>query len=555
MLLKRHSLFSLCLAAPLLLSVMGCSVSPAGPSDDGSWPPEVMPGMQVMVPMPDGTRLITDIYTPSGGGPWPVILLRTPYDSTEADRAAEHAGRAATLTDAGVAYVRQNSRGLYGSEGTADLFASDRQDGRDMITLLAAQSWCDGRIAMMGQSAPGIETYLALPDTTELACAWVEEATPNLYETVYQGGVFRKALVEDWLQGTTQGFLLPDVEANATNVTWWASRCPLGDFDLITTPTMHVTGWFDIFTKEQIGGFVTAQQAGTPSQYLIIGPWTHLDLDRQRQGELIFPANAADYVYPLYEEFLLARLLGEGDISSWPAVRYYVMGDVDDGMAPGNEWRTAPQWPPFTPDRQTFYLRAGGALNQTAPPAGEVSDQYDYDPLDPVPTVGGNNLNIPAGPYDQATVEDRADVLTYTTAVLTSPMEITGTVQAVIYLQCSQPDTDLIVRMCDVYPDGRSMAITEGVLRLRFRAQDGPEEGSPMVAGQTYEIALELWPTSIILNTGHRMRFAVTSSSDPRFDPNPNTGDAFRANSDTAVATVTVLHDQTSPSHIVLPTP
>jgi putative CocE/NonD family hydrolase len=164
-------------------------------------------------------------------------------------------------------------------------------------------------------------------------------------------------------------------------------------------------------------------------------------------------------------------------------------------------------------------------------------------------------MNIPGGPHDQATVEARDDVLTYTTDALTSPMEITGKVAAVIHLQCSQPDTDLIVRLCDVYPDGRSMAITEGALRLRFRDPDGSADGSLMTAGQTYQIDLELWPTSIILNTGHRLRIAVTSSSDPRFDPNPNTGDAFRANNDTAVATVTILHDQAHPSHVELPTP
>ena len=144
-------------------------------------------------------------------------------------------------------------------------------------------------------------------------------------------------------------------------------------------------------------------------------------------------------------------------------------------------------------------------------------------------------------------------------AILRNPetyrLEVTGKVQAKVYLQCSQPDTDLMVRLSDVYPDGRSMLITEGVLRLRFRDPTGPAEGTLMTPGQTYEIDLELWPTSIIFNTGHRLRIAVASSSYPRFDPNPNTGDAFRANSNTAVATVTILHDQANSSQIILPTP
>jgi predicted acyl esterase len=515
--------------------------------------------MAVMVPMSDGTRLTTDIYSPGGDGPWPVVLLRTPYDSTETDRAAEHAARAETLTGAGVVYVRQNSRGLYGSEGTADLFASDGTDGADMIRLLAAQSWCNGRIAMMGQSAPGIESYMALPNVagadSTLVCAWVEEASPDIYATIYQGGVFRAALVEPWLQATTQDFLLPDIVANATNATWWADRRVTQNLGSSTVPTTHVTGWFDLFTNEQLDGYLAAQQGGAPDQYLIIGPWTHLGLDQRQQGELTFPANAENFAYPLFEEFMLRYLLGEGDISGWPTVRYYVMGDVDDAGAPGNEWRTANQWPPFTPDPQTYYLRSGGVLNQSAPPAGEAADRYVYDPQDPAPTVGGNNMNIPDGPRNQASVESRADVLTYTTAPLNSPLEVTGEVQARFYLQCDRPDTDLILRLCDVYPDGRSMAMTEGALRVRFRDPNGPAEGSLMTAGQTYEIALDLWPTSIVFNTGHRVRITVSSSSSTRFDPNPNTGDAYRANSDTQVATVTILHDQNNPSQVVLPAP
>jgi putative CocE/NonD family hydrolase len=164
-------------------------------------------------------------------------------------------------------------------------------------------------------------------------------------------------------------------------------------------------------------------------------------------------------------------------------------------------------------------------------------------------------MNIPAGPRDQSTIESRADVLTYTTAPLTSPLEVTGKVQATIYLQCDQPDTDLMVRLCDVYPDGGSFAITEGALRLRFRDTSGPADGSLMTAGETYAITLDLWPTSIVFDEGHSVRIAIASSSSTRFDPNPNTGDAFRANSDTQVATVTILHNEESPSRVVLPTP
>lgn len=525
----------------------------------GPWPPQVSPGMNVMVPMPDNTRLITDIYVPPGSGPWPVILHRTPYDPDSTTWSAVHSGNAAEFNQAGIAYVVQNSRGHFGSEGAVDLFEHDRPDGRDMITLLAAQTWCNGRILMRGHSAPGIESYLAAPNQNgtpaDLAGAWVEMATPDLYKTVYQGGVFRTALTEQWLQSTGQSSILPDVVTHATHPPWWLPRQIVQDYGRVAAPIVHLTGWFDIFTNEQIEAFLGASQAGAPSQYLIVGPWTHDGVDMRQQGELTFPANADFQTYALFEEFSAWALLGQGDISGWPAVRYYTMGDVDDASAPGNEWRTANDWPPYTPNPTTYYLRAGGSLDPTAPPAAEAPDQYTSNPQDPAPTVGGNNLMIDAGPYDQSSIESRADVLTYTTNPLAAPLEATGKIAARVFLQCSTPDADLIVRVSDVYPDGRSMMMTEGALRLRFRNPNGPDQGELMTPGQTYEINLELWPTSIVFNTGHRIRIAIASSSSPRFDPNPNTGDAFRANLDTQVATVTILHDAAHPSTIVLPTP
>jgi predicted acyl esterase len=522
---------------------------------NGTWPPAIGTGMDVMVPMPDGTRLVTDIYAPSGGGPWPVILLRTPYDPSD----PVHAGRAAEYTPLGVVYIVQNSRGHFGSEGQVDFFGTDRQDARDMITLLAAQSWCNGRIAMQGHSAPGIEAYMGLPNTNstpaDLACAWIEMATPDLYRTCLQNGVFRKRLVEDWLTGTSQASFISQIVDNWTNASWWSGRRLGQDYDKIAAPAVHLTGWFDIFTNDQIDAFLAARQAGAPSQYLIIGPWTHDGVDLQEQGELTFPANVNLSTWQLFEDFMARYLFDDGSISSWPAVRYYTMGDVDTASGPGNEWRTASTWPPYTANPTRYYLRTAGALSTTQPGATEEPDQYSYDPTDPAPTVGGNNLFLGQGPADQRTVEARADVLTYSSNVLTTPIEVTGKVQAKIYLQCDRSDSDLLVRLTDVYPDGRSMLVTEGVLGLRFRNPNGPAAGTLMTSGQTYEIDMELWPTSIVFNTGHRIRIAVTSSSDPKFEPNPNTGADLRENNNTATATVTILHNQANPSQIMLPTP
>ncbi len=545
-----------------ILSISVCVALCCDPNQCGSlgpWPQKYTPGTNRMIAMPDNTRLITDIYVPTGNGPWPVILHRTPYDPDSSGWSPFHAGQVAEFNQAGIAYVVQNSRGHFGSQGKVDVFDHDRQDGRDMITLLTAQSWCNGKIMMRGHSAPGIESYFATPNTNNstanLAAAWVEVATPDLHRSVFQNGVFRKQLSEGWLKSTNQTGFLPDAVTNATHAPWWSSRSITADYGAITTPIVHLTGWFDIFTKNQIDAFVGAQQAGAPGQYLIVGPWTHDEVDKQQQGQLTFPQTANLNTSALFEAFVLRYLFNQGDISGWPAVRYYTMGDVDTPTAPGNEWRTTDNWPPSMPNTQTFYLRSGAALSQTSTPAGEASDAYTYDPGNPAPTLGGNNLLLDAGPYDQRTVEARADVLTYTTASLATPLEVTGTVSAQFFLKCSTPDSDLIVRLNDVYPDGRSMMMTEGVLRLRFRDPNGPPDGALMTPGQTYEINMDLWPTSIVFNTGHQIRISITSSSDPRFDPNPNTGDAFRANSNTQAATITILHDSANLSALRFPTP
>ncbi|MFH1417429.1 MAG: CocE/NonD family hydrolase [Planctomycetota bacterium] len=203
--------------------------------------PQIPTGMDIRVAMPDGTQLMTDIYAPAGAGPWPVVLLRTPYDPGD----PIHAGRGTEYNALGIVYVVQSSRGLFGSGGTADFFASDKQDGRDMLRVLRSQSWCTGRVAMIGHSAPGIEAYCALPNNTSVAeefvCSWIEMATPNLQDSVYQGGVFRKALTEQWLNGTGQSSILADVVANATNRSWWDNRRISNDYQSsYLCPLLHV---------------------------------------------------------------------------------------------------------------------------------------------------------------------------------------------------------------------------------------------------------------------------------------------------------------------------
>jgi putative CocE/NonD family hydrolase len=226
------------------------------------------------------------------------------------------------------------------------------------------------------------------------------------------------------------------------------------------------------------------------------------------------------------------------------------MGDPTDPKAPGNYWRHADDWPP--PSRVTpFYFHPAGTLVQGKPPEGNDARTYAYDPKDPVPNIGGQELGVPLGPMDQRRVEKRPDVLLFTTDELKEPIEVTGRIAARLFISSDCPDTDFTVKLCDVYPDGRSMLVTDGILRARYHKSF--EEESFLVPGQVYELNVDLWSTSLVFNKGHRIRAAVSSSNSPRFEANPNTGRAFRADKETRVAKNTLHLSLKYPSRIVLP--
>ena len=247
---------------------------------------------------------------------------------------------------------------------------------------------------------------------------------------------------------------------------------------------------------------------------------------------------------------LLSEMIVTTLLDAEPAVTYYVIGDTSDPNAPGNEWRTADQWPPVKAKDTKFYFHRDRTLSHEKPvEAGPLI--YRYDPSNPVPTIGGIQLSIPAGPMDQQKIESRNDVLVFTSETLNSPVEVTGRVRAKIWFAADVPDTDFIARLCDVYPDGRSFNLCEGAIRARFR--EGLDKEKPLKDGEIHSQEIDLWSTSVIYNAGHRIRVHVTSSSSPGYDPNPNTGAAFRSNNESRKANIKLYLDPKRPSHITLP--
>lgn len=543
-LMKRFAFFATSIAVSFLAAIV-CAQAPPSQASKTTY----------MVPMRDGVKLATDVYLPKGEGPWPAILIRTPYDKNKTNPGG--------ATRGGYALVVQDIRGRFASEGKDMAFINDgwgeKQDGYDTVEWIAKQPWCNGKVGTMGGSYMGIaQNLLVCTRPPHLVCSYASVAASNLYtQAGYIGGAFVKRLVEGWLQSNKwhpDNLLLMRQHTNFDD--YWKNLDCESKYPQAVTPMVQVGGWYDIFSQGTLNSFMILQNNGGPGakgkQKLVMGPWTHGGMrPGSPQGDLTYPLNSKlpdSFSNVRWFEYWLKGV--DNGIMNTPPVAYYVMGDPTDPNAPGNQWRTADTWPPpakYTP----YYLRSDGRLLPQAPPANEPPQTYTYDPKNPVPTRGGNNLNMPAGPMDQRPVENRPDVLLFTTTVLERPLEVTGRVKVILWASSSAIDTDFTAKLTDVYPDGRSMLVLDGIIRARHR--DSMEREHFMEPGKVYRFEIDLWSTSLIFNAGHRIRVAISSSNYPRFDANPNTGRQSWEEQNPIVAKNTIYHDAERPSHILLP--
>ncbi|MHC4496483.1 MAG: CocE/NonD family hydrolase [Planctomycetota bacterium] len=502
-----------------------------------------------MVAMRDGTKLATDVYLPPDGQPpYPVILMRTPYGR------GGGAGEAQKYCRRGYALVSQDIRGRGKSEGHhAIIFHNGgwgkRRDGHDTLLWIASQPWCNGKVATIGGSAVGITQNMLAPGAPDVLKGQVViVAFSDMYsQAAYQGGVWRKSLLEGWLTLTNMVDVnLKTFRDHPNYDEFWAGLNPEAQAHRVNAPGVFIGGWYDIFLQGTINSFVAIHSHGGPDARgrcrLVIGPIAHGDFN-----ELKYPANSrmppVAEASRLFDSWLKGKDNGAEEDK---AVHYYVMGDPTDEDAGGNFWRQADNWPPPA-EVTAFYFHPDRRLVRETPPDGTEALSYRYDPNDPVPTVGGQNLLLPKGPMDQRKIESRPDVLLFTSDVLAKPVEVTGRIYAKLYVSSDRPDTDFTVKLTDVYPDGRSMLVTDGILRASLRNSfERPELLQP---DQTYELTVDLWSTSLVFNEGHRIRVAVSSSNSPRFEPNPNTsGTGARR-----IAANTLRVSGKQPSHILLP--
>lgn len=500
----------------------------------------------------DGATLSTSYYLPVGTGPFPVMVGRTPYGKFTLD------GEAGKWVSYGYAFVAQDLRGTGAStDPTSPLFSTDgwgtKQDAVVTVDWILAQPWCNGKIGTLGFSAPGAASMLAGAASANLTTQIIENAPSTFYgQWAYQGGVSRRELSGNSWDATGVWRSTP------TYTSFWAAHDSNAHAGDITTPTLFMTGWFDIFQAGGIEGFMSRHYDGgvgaLGTQQLVIVPEDH----NGGSGELTFPnASLSPGRTTLRRTFNEPHMLGTGTGLGY-TIKYFTMGASGETGAPGNEWRTANDWPPFPTTHRPYHLQSAGVISTAVPPATDDSLTYTYDPTNPVGTVGGNNLTLSAGPRDQRSVSGRPDVLAFQTAPLTAPLEVTGQVRVRLFVSSDATDTDFTAKLVDIYPDGREILFNDGIQRVKFR--NGFETPDPLPVGTVGELEIDLWHTSLVFNTGHRIGLQISSSNYPRFEVNPNNGNDLPVYAGAAIDPSSVVSAQntvhfggTYPSALLLP--
>lgn len=552
----------------------------------------------IRVAMRDGVELATDVYRPAGEGAYPVVMMRLPYDK-EQPALLFLSGNILRVAQAGYAVVVQDCRGTYQSDGAFNPYFTEAEDGADAIAWAAAQPWSSGAVGAMGASYYGATQWLAATQAPPALKAMAPFITTDQYydKWTYQGGAFQLGFILQWATGTfglgevarrlgrgeadvadlgraiqgadavTERYWhlplcdLPEFDDIAPYVAdwiahpdyddYWRAIAPREQYDKITAPALNFGGWYDIFLGGTLANYA-AMKDRVP-QKLVIGPWVHGyngGVYADRNYGMMAHDGVADVTKDQIRWFDHWLKGEDNGVDREKPVKLFIMGpDI---------WREEDDWPLPDTDWQNWHLRSGDSLSPEAP-GDEPADEYRYDPADPAPTVGGASF-LPglfvaanAGPRDQSPAQGRADVLCYTSAILEHDIEVTGPVKLVLYVRSSAPDTDFTGKLVDVYPDGRALILTDGILRVRYR--DGFEKPELMTPGEVYRLEIDLVATANVFRAGHRIRVDVSSSNFPRFDRNTNTGGiiAQETEADFVIATNTVLHDAEHPSHLVLP--
>jgi uncharacterized protein len=509
--------------------------------------------------MADGTVLLADRWYPTdASGGRPTVLIRTPY------------GRAIIgplgrlYAERGYQVVIQSCRGTFGSEGEFVPVRHEQADGHATLEWVASQPWFDGRLVMWGGSYLGITQWAVAQDAPDFVRALSFQVTASNFRdsVVYPGGAFAletalawlheiknqelgwRAVLRTRLRGarvvSTSSDVLPIGKSDSAAIgepmpfyqdwlahgspddPWWDGVDFGRRLDKVP-PASFIGGWYDLFLRAQVADFEALRRAGRTAR-LTIGPWTHaspaLFAETVRDGPRWFDAQLGD----------------RRDMPVGAPVRVFVMGS--------RTWQEFSMWPPAG-EAEQWYLGRSATLSPT-PPVDSAPDRYHYNPHDPTPAAGGPSLNIAtAGRKDQRRREQRRDVLTYTSPVLTEDRTVIGPLTATLYVRSTLEHTDFFVRLCDVSKKGKSFNLSDGIVRLTpgsvVREPDG-----------VCRLDIVMWPTANTFRAGHRIRLQVSSGAHPLFNRNAGTGEPLATGANLRSADQKVFHDPEHPSSLAL---
>lgn len=517
--------------------------------------------LEIEIPMRDGKFLTGDLYLPNQTDTFPTILIMTPYGKFFY-RTGLPLGIGRNIKESKYAFLIVDWRCRFASLDACSASANNGEDGYDVVEWIADQPWSSGKVGMWGPSAlGGIQFNTAREQPPHLICIVPEVAAPHSsYQKYYPGGSLTTERFE------TLNFLFPGsfnlVTANPYyNILWQVAENTTMYPESIEVPTLLIGGWFDINIDQTIYMSDTLSTSSPVSDLhkTVIGPWVHggtgqAFVGSEIQGELNFPEAAGkniEYAWQFFD-YYLRNIDNQWDQRS--RYTYFQMGE--------SEWNQSEIWPPNKMDTQVYYLQ-DHKLTTTRPEAPlNITDSYTYNPEDPSPTVGGKTLNLALdqGPYDQSNeVENRDDILLFTSDILQADFAITGKIKVKLFVSSDQPDTDFSIRLTEVFPDGRSMLLSDQIQRMRFR--NGYRLGDElfMHPDSVYEINLVLEDLAITFQQGHRIRLGISSSNYPRYNRNMNTGEAMYPNAhiDTLVnpkIAVNTIHTGTTyPSQVIFP--
>ncbi|HZN01449.1 MAG TPA: CocE/NonD family hydrolase [Pyrinomonadaceae bacterium] len=547
----------------------------------------------VSVKMRDGVSLVADVYRPVSDEKFPVLLERTPYNRTSG------AATANTMAAHGYIVVLQDTRGRFGSGGEFYPFRNESADGFDTVEWAAKLNQSNGKVGMFGGSYVGATQMLAAMAVPPHLVSIFPYVTASEY---YDGWTYQNGALMQWFSSSWTSGLVIDTLRRQTDVAQapkeWVKNLPLQDYALLKTPQpsslapyfrdwlsherddaywqqwrvsdhyprmmvmgLHAGGWHDLFLKGSIKNFTGLQQQAATAearagQRLIVGPWAHAPTSREGKiGDVVFgKAAVLDHTATAVKWFDYSLKGMNNEYSSGAPVRLFIMGD--------NVWRDEQSFPLARTRYTKYYLHStkgansvgGDGVLSTTSPAAERADEFDYDPQNPVPTIGGRlccGQAMPPGPADQRPNESRADVLVFSTSPLTEDTEVTGFISLELYAATSAADTDFTALLVDVDETGYARLLTDGIVRARYR--ESTKNATEVVPGKVYRYTIDLWATANVFKAGHRIRLYVSSSNFPRFNRNLNTGEDIRASTRSVRARQTIYHDRERSSALILP--